>query len=139
MMIKILTIGKIKDRNIKALFEEFLRRLNRFYTILLVEFKDENGILKLIEKEDSYIVICDSEGSQLSSMDFSNFIKDKINNKNLIFVIGDENGLGNEIKLKANFKLSFGKMTFLHDMFKLILIEQIYRAFTIIKGMRYHK
>lgn len=137
-MIKILTIGKIKDKNINLMVQDFLKRVNRFYTVELIESKEET-ILKHLEKGDSYIVVCDEKGAQLSSLDFSNFIKDKINNKNLIFVIGDENGLNEDIKSKANFKLSISKMTFLHDMFKLILTEQIYRAFTIIKGMKYHK
>lgn len=137
-MIKILTIGKIKDKNINLMVQDFLKRVNRFYTVELMELKEET-ILKQLEKGDSYVVVCDEKGSQLSSLDFSNFIKDKINNKTLIFVIGDENGLNENIKSKANFKLSFSKMTFLHDMFKLILTEQIYRAFTIIKGMKYHK
>ncbi len=137
-MIKILTIGKIKDKNINLMVQEFIKRVNRFYTVELIELKEET-ILKQLEKGDSYIVVCDENGTQLSSLDFSKFIKDKINNKNLIFVIGDENGLSKDIKNKANFKLSFSKMTFLHDMFKLILIEQTYRAFTILKGMKYHK
>ncbi len=137
-MIKILTIGKIKDKNISLMVQDFLKRVNRFYTVELIELKEET-ILKQLEKGDSYIVVCDENETQLSSLDFSNFIKDKINNKNLVFIIGDENGLNEDIKSKANFKLSFSKMTFLHDMFKLILTEQIYRAFTIIKGMKYHK
>jgi len=136
-MIKILTIGKIKERNIKVLVEEFLERLKRFYRIEFLELKSEEQLLK--QFKDAYIVACDENGLQLSSKEFSDFIKEKIINKDLIFVIGDENGLSDEIKSKANFKLSFSKMTFLHDMFKLLLVEQIYRAFTIIKGMRYHK
>jgi len=137
-MIKILTIGKIKDKNVGLMVQEFLKRVNKFYSVELIELKEET-ILKQLEKGDSYVVVCDENGTQLSSVDFSKFIKDKINNKNLIFVIGDENGLSDEIKNKANFRLSFSKMTFLHDIFKLILVEQIYRAFTIIKGMKYHK
>ncbi len=137
-MIKILTIGEIKERNIKLMVEEFLRRINKFYKIELVEL-EERAILKLIDRENSYVVACEEKGEMLNSVDFSIFIKEKINNKNLVFIVGDENGLSSEIKNKSNFKLSFSKMTFLHDMFKLILTEQIYRAFTIIKGMKYHR
>ncbi|MBI4154549.1 23S rRNA (pseudouridine(1915)-N(3))-methyltransferase RlmH [Candidatus Woesearchaeota archaeon] len=136
-MIKILTIGKVKDRNIKILIEEFLKRLKKFYKVEFFELKNEEQILKQLK--EGYIVACDENGLQLSSKEFSNFIKEKTIEKDLIFIVGDENGLSNNIKEKTNFLLSFSKMTFLHDMFKLILVEQIYRAFTIIKGMEYHK
>ena len=110
-MIKILTIGKIKEKNIKLMVEEFLNRINRFYKTELLELNEE-AILRLIEREDSCIVACDEKGEMLCSVEFSSFIKEKINNKNLIFVVGDENGLSSEIKNKSNLKLSFSKSQF---------------------------
>lgn len=156
MKIKIIALGKIKETYIKDGIEEFLKRLKPYAPIEIVEInpieiKDENLITNILMQEgekilsyinnNTYVITLEIEGKQLSSEDFSIKINELFNIgiNELAFVIGSSHGIGKNVKERANYKLSFSKMTFLHTFARLILIEQIYRAFKILKHETYHK
>ena len=156
MKIKIIALGKIKESFLKDGVSEFLKRLTPYcpteiIELTPIEIRDENLKTKILDEEgeiilshikpDSYIITLEINGKQLSSKDFAS----KINEINmsgvndLVFVIGSSYGLSQTVSARADFKLSISKMTFLHQFARLLLIEQIYRAFKIIKGEKYHK
>ena len=156
MKIKIIALGKIKEKFLKDGIDEFLKRLTPYTTIEIIEIspieiKDDNLIQKSLEQEaekilaqikpESYVITLEILGKQLSSEDFAEKINEiTISGINeLVFVIGSSCGISPTVSQRANFKLSFSKMTFLHQFARLILVEQIYRAFKIIKGETYHK
>lgn len=156
MKIKIIALGKIKESFLKDGINEFLKRLSPYCSVEVIELspieiKDENLTSKILDdegemilshiKSDSYVITLEIQGKQLSSEEFA----DKINEINmsgvsdLVFVIGSSCGLSHVVSERANFKLSISKMTFLHQFARLLLVEQIYRAFKILKGETYHK
>ena len=156
MKIKIIALGKIKEKFLKSGIDEFLKRLTPYASVEIVELtpieiRDENLTQKALEQEgekilaniknDSFVITMEILGKQLSSEDFAQ----KINEVSmsgigeLVFVIGSSCGLSPIVSNRANFKLSFSKMTFLHQFARLLLVEQIYRAFKILKGETYHK
>lgn len=144
-MIKIICVGKIKESFYRDAIMEYMKRLSKYHKVDIIEVMDSNIkeekdlILKKIDKKD-YIITLEIEGKECSSVEFSNMIdKTLINNSNITFIIGGSDGLDDEIKNISNFKLSFSKMTFPHQLFRIILLEQIYRAFKIIHNESYHK
>ena len=156
MKIKILALGKIKEKFLKDGIDEFLKRLNSYAPVEIieinpVEIKDENLIERALEQEaekiqalikaNSYVITLEILGKQMSSEDFAGQIDEIINSgiSELVFVIGSSYGLSPLISKRADLKLSFSKMTFLHQFARLILVEQIYRAFKILKNETYHK
>lgn len=156
MKIKIIALGKIKEKFLKDGIDEFLKRLTPYTTIEIVELapveiKDENLTAKSLEqeaekilaniKQNSYVITLEILGKQLSSEDFAHKIEEITNwgTGELVFIIGSSCGLSPRISQRADFKLSISKMTFLHQFARLLLIEQIYRAFKILKGETYHK
>lgn len=156
MKIKIIALGKIKEKFLKEGIDEFLKRLTPYASVEIieltpVEIRDENLTAKALEQEgakilaniknDSYVITMEILGKQLSSEAFANKINEiSISGiSELIFVIGSSCGLSPIVSQRANFKLSFSKMTFLHQFARLLLVEQIYRAFKILKGETYHK
>ena len=156
MNIKIIALGKIKEQFLKDGIEEFQKRIKPYCSFEIVELTpveifDENLIEKALNDEgetilakikpDSYVITLEIQGKELSSEEFSSKIKDVINSgvSELVFIIGSSCGLGKNVCERADFKLSMSKMTFLHQFARLILVEQIYRAFKIMKGEKYHK
>lgn len=156
MKIKIIALGKVHEQYLKDGINEFLRRIAPYATIEIlelqpVEIKDMNLKSKALDMEadkilsyikpSSYVITLEIEGKSISSEDFSNQIKEIINSgvNELIFVIGSSYGLSPKVSQRADFKLSLSKMTFLHNFARLILVEQIYRAFKIMNGEIYHK
>jgi len=156
MKIKIIALGKIKEKFLKDGIDEFLKRLTPYATVEIVELqpieiKDENLIQKALEqegekilaniKQNSYVITLEILGKQLSSEDFANKINEITNEGigELVFVIGSSCGISTLVSQRADFKLSISKMTFLHQFARLLLIEQIYRAFKILKNETYHK
>lgn len=151
-MIKIICLGKIKEKFFKDAEKEYLKRITKYTKIELLELNDEKDddvakclkiekdlILKNIKPKDN-IVILDVKGKMLDSESFSKTINDELTyNSNITFILGSSNGLDEEIKKLTNKKISFSKMTFPHQMFRIILLEQIYRAFKIINNEKYHK
>lgn len=155
MKIKIIALGKIKEKFLKDGIDEFLKRLTPYAALEIIELSpveirnnqvekalDEEGekILSLI-KEDSYVITLEIQGKELSSENFAHKINEiTISGKSeLVFVIGSSCGLSPIVSKRADFKLSLSKMTFLHQFARLLLVEQIYRAFKILKGETYHK
>ena len=144
-MIKIICIGKIKEAFYRDAIAEYMKRLSKYQKVEIIELMDSNIkdekelILKKIDNKD-FIITLEIEGKQLSSVEFSELIdKTLINNSNITFIIGGSDGLDDVIKKLSNYKLSFSKMTFPHQLFRVILLEQIYRAFKILHNESYHK
>jgi len=151
-MIKIITVGSIKESYLREAIEEYKKRLSKYTSLEIIECKDEGlvekektlkleeeKILKYINEKD-YIITLEIEGKEFTSEEFAEKIdKIQIENSNITFIIGGSYGLSDNIKSKSNLKLSFSKMTFPHQLFRVILLEQIYRAFKINHHESYHK
>ena len=156
MKIKIIALGKINEKFLKDAIDEFLKRLTPYASIEIVdltpiEIRDENLTQKALDQEgekilaniknDSFVITMEILGKQLSSEDFAQKINEVSMSgiSELVFIIGSSCGLSPIVSNRANFKLSFSKMTFLHQFARLLLVEQIYLAFKILKGETYHK
>jgi 23S rRNA (pseudouridine1915-N3)-methyltransferase len=151
-MIKIITVGNIKEKYLKDAIDEYLKRLKKFTSIEIIELKDEGlveeqkaiqlegeKILKNISPKD-YLITLEIEGKAYSSEEFAEKINQiQIENSNIVFVIGGSYGLSKDIKDKSKMHLSFSKMTFPHQLFRVFLLEQIYRAYKILNNESYHK
>jgi len=144
-MIKIICVGKIKENYLKEGINDYLKRINKYHKISIIELPDSNilaeatEILKYIDSRDYLIATC-IEGNTLSSVELSEKIdRIFITNPCITFIIGGSEGLTDEIKNKSNYKLSFSKLTYPHGLFRLILLEQIYRSFKILNNETYHK
>ena len=144
-MIKIICIGKLKEKYLIDGIKDYSERINKYHKLNIIELPDSNitkegeEILKHIDKKDYLIAMC-IEGEQLSSTELSNKIdKVFISYPNITFIIGGSNGIVNDIKNMCNYKLSFSKLTYPHGLFRLILLEQIYRSFKIMNNETYHK
>ena len=144
-MIKIITVGKIKENYLKEAINDNQKRINKYHKLEIIEIEDDNiinekdRILKHINKKD-YLIALDIQGIELTSIELSKKIDNIfINNSNITFIIGGSNGIHDSIKNIVNYKLSFSKMTFPHQLFRLILLEQIYRSFKILNNETYHK
>lgn len=150
-MITIITVGSIKEKYIKEGIKDYLKRLSKYTKIELIEVddtffdkdkalkKEAENILKRLNTK-SYIITLEIEGNEISSMELSSLIqKININNPNITFIIGGSYGLDDSIKKLSNYRLSFSKMTFPHQLFRLVLLEQIYRSYKIINNESYHK
>ena len=155
MKIKLLAIGKTDDKNLQTLIEAYQKRLKHYINFELEiipdiknvknlstsqqKEKEGNLILKKLSATDNLILL-DEKGTEFRSIDFSNYLQKKMNSgiKQLVFVIGGPYGFSDEVYKKAVGKISFSKMTFSHQMIRLFVVEQIYRAFTILKNEPYH-
>lgn len=159
MNITIITVGKLKENYLKDGIDEYLKRLNKYCNIKIIEVLDEKApenlsfadeeIIKSKEaerikkhiKDNSYVIVLDIMGKSNSSEEFAGLIQRLGVNgfSDITFIIGGSIGLSYDILDRAAYKLSFSKMTFPHQLMRLILVEQIYRGFRIIKGEPYHK
>lgn len=144
-MIKIICIGKIKESYLKEAIADYSKRINKYHKLEIVELLDSDIererdlILKNINPRD-YIVTLEIEGNTIDSVEFSSKIdKTFITNNIITFIIGGSCGLHDDVKELSNYKLSFSKMTFPHGLFRVILLEQIYRSFKILNNETYHK
>ncbi len=154
-MIRIIAIGKIKDPHLDALIKQYLKQITPYHKIMIEEVKDEplvanssdkrimdkegERVLKLL-KDDEYVVVLDLHGQSMDSLSFAAFIdRIFIDHDKLTFVIGGSLGLADSLVKRANRRLQLSEMTFLHSMTRLILLEQIYRAFKINHHETYHK
>lgn len=156
LKVKIVAVGKIKEKYFIDAINEYAKRLSRYANFSIVEVKEENFVMEPndsekaeilrreganIKKELSgYIVAMCIEGKKLSSVDLANTL-DKIKNSNseITFIIGGSYGIDESVKKLANLKLSISDMTFPHTLCRVLLVEQIYRAFSIINDGKYHK
>lgn len=159
MNITIITVGKLKEKYLKDAIDEYSKRLGRYCKLDIIELADEKtpdnaspkeeeaikekegqAILNKV-KDNMFLVAMDLGGKQLTSEEFARYIDNLgvIGNSNIAFVIGGSLGISNGVLARANYKLCFSKMTFPHQLFRVMLLEQIYRSFRIMKGEPYHK
>ena len=156
LKIKIIALGKIKEKFLKDGIDEFLKRLTPYASVSIleltpIEIKDENLIDKILIEEGEkilsnikpldFVITMEINGKQFSSEEFAKKLENLTNDgiQEIVFVIGSSCGIGKNVSARANLKMSMSKMTFLHQFARLILVEQIYRAFKIMKGETYHK
>lgn len=151
-MIKIICVGKIKENFYREAIEEYKKRLSKYTQLEIVEIMDEGltdiktslklegeKILKQVNPKD-YIITLEIEGKELTSVELAGKLDSIFNtNSNITFIIGGSYGLSEEVKKISKYRLSFSKMTFPHQLFRVILLEQIYRAFKINNNESYHK
>jgi 23S rRNA (pseudouridine1915-N3)-methyltransferase len=142
MKLKLAWIGRTRDVAIQALREEYTKRTSRYIQIETQEFPSEGALLKWIDKATPrpYFVALDSRGKQLSSEELAEFIgkhQDR-GTQAILFAIGPADGFSEAALAAAQYQLSMGKMTLAHELALVVLTEQIYRAFTILKGHPYH-
>ncbi len=142
--LKIAWIGKTRDASIQALTNDYLKRIARYTEAEGLALPNEAALLKLRERSGTRpahtIVLLDSLGKQLSSVEFAKFLEthQDRNPQPLVLAIGPADGFSPETRKAASAMLSFGKMTLPHELARIILLEQVYRAFTILKGHPYH-
>ena len=144
-MIKIVCVGKVKEKYLQDAIADYMKRLSKYHKIVIIELEDTNmreesiRILKNIDNKD-YVITLDVEGNMLSSTQLSDKI-DKlfVTNSNITFIIGGSDGLDKSVKERSNYSLSFSQLTFPHQLFRVILLEQIYRSFKILNNETYHK
>ena len=159
MRITVVCIGKIKEKYLKLGIDEFSKRLSKYCKLEVIELDDEKAPENLSDKEmniikdkegkkilnklkdNSYVIALAIDGKNLSSEELANRIEDLSVNgiSHIVFVIGGSLGLSDDVLRRANYKLSFSKMTFPHQLMRLILLEQVYRAYRINNGEPYHK
>lgn len=140
MKVKLITIGKIKADHFFAAAADYAERLGHYMPFELIVAKDERQALSKIQPGD-YLVACDKGGEQKSSEDMAQFLDHHRNSatKYLAFFIGGAAGLGKPILERSNERLSLSKMTLPHELAQVVVLEQLYRACTILKGEPYHK
>lgn len=159
MKIKVAWIGKTKEPAIEALTGEYLKRISHYAEAEGVAFKDESGVLSLASgaghknqnpqknssknknknKDRHKLVLLDTRGKQLSSEELAQFLeREQLNALPLLFAIGGSDGFSDDARRLAGFSLSLGKMTLPHELARVVLLEQLYRAFTILKKHPYH-
>ncbi|ACQ52682.1 23S rRNA (pseudouridine(1915)-N(3))-methyltransferase RlmH [Clostridium botulinum] len=159
MNISIISVGKIKEKFLKAAIDEYSKRLSKYCKLNIIEVPDEKTpdnaslkeeniikekegtlILKHI-KDNSFVIALDLKGKSIASEEFSDLIENcrLTGNSTIAFVIGGSLGLSEQVLSRANYRLSFSKMTFPHQLFRVMLLEQVYRAFRILCREPYHK
>ena len=159
MNISIIAVGKLKEKYLKMAVDEYSKRLSRYTKLEIIELQDEKTPDNASEKEEvqikekegkailskikdnAYVIAMDLNGKQLASVEFSQFISNcaVMGNSNIVFVIGGSLGLSEEVIKRADYKLCFSKMTFPHQIFRVMLLEQVYRGFRIMNNEPYHK
>jgi len=142
--LKIAWIGKTKEPAIRALTEEYLKRIARYADVEGLPLPDEAALLKLRERSGSRpahaLVLLDSKGKQLSSEDLAEFLRahQDRNPQPLVLAIGPADGFSDATRKAVSATISLGKMTLAHELARVVLLEQVYRAFTILHGHPYH-
>ena len=151
MTINLVCVGNLKEKFSKDEQNEYLKRLSAFCKFNVVEIKEQNQLENanlILEKEGEeickklkgYVILCDIESKQMSSPDFALKLQNIMQeNSTITFVVGGSFGVSEKVKAKCNETVSFSKMTFPHNLFRIMLLEQIYRSFMISAGTSYHK
>ena len=145
MKLKVAWIGKTRESAVQALTDEYLKRLSRFADVEGLSLKNEPAILKAAGRDSSkvarhFLVLLDSRGKQLSSEELARFIgqhQDR-NPVPMIFAIGPADGFSETARQKGDLLLSLGRMTLAHELARVVVLEQLYRAFSILQGYPYH-
>jgi 23S rRNA (pseudouridine1915-N3)-methyltransferase len=140
MKILVLVIGKLKSRPIQLLADDYIGRLSHYLKVELVTCRDEAKALARLDPSD-YLVMLDERGKEFTSTGFSKFISENRDRglRRMVLFIGGPDGIGDEMRARADAMLALSKMTFTHEMAQVLLLEQLYRACTIMKGEPYHK
>ncbi len=151
-MIKILCVGKIKEKYFSDAIAEYQKRISKYTKLEIIEVEDifEQNVSDIKKKEGEllnkyisskdYVITLEIEGKLLDSIELSKKISDTlIINSNIVFIIGGSYGLADSIKERSNYAISFSKLTFPHQLFRVLLLEQIYRSYKIINNESYHK
>jgi 23S rRNA (pseudouridine1915-N3)-methyltransferase len=142
--LKVAWIGKTKEAAIQSLTDEYLKRLSRYADVEGIALKDETALLKLCGRDARparhTLVLLDGRGKQLSSEELARFLADyqDRNPLPLLFSVGPADGFSDQARQTATLILSLGKMTLAHELARVVVLEQLYRAFTILKGHPYH-
>jgi len=150
-MIKIICVGKIKESYLKDAINEYKKRISKYTNIEIIELDDYNydikktklceynNIIKVMNKSD-YNILLDINGIELDSLSFAKKINDSLMiNSNITFIIGGSYGVMDELRNIVDYRLSFSKMTFPHQLFRVLLLEQIFRSYKINNNEEYHK
>lgn len=150
-MIKIICVGKLKEKYLKDAIKEYEKRLTRYTKLEIIEINDESlkekekcldiegeKILKNIKDKD-YVITLEIEGEMVDSVEFSKKIDILSSQHNITFIIGGSYGISNQVKKRRDHAISFSKMTFPHQLFRIFLLEQIYRGYKIKNNESYHK
>jgi len=143
MKLKIAWIGKTKEPAIQALTDDYVKRLSHYVDVEAAQVKDESALLKLCARDarpTHTLVLLDGTGKQFSSEELAKFLREhqERNPLPLLFAIGPADGFTDEARKAAGLVLSLSKMTLAHELARIVLLEQLYRAFTILKGHPYH-
>jgi len=145
MKTKVAWIGKTKEPAIQALTDEYLKRLSRFAEVEGLSLKDEAALLKAAGRDSSkaarhFLVLLDSRGKQLSSEELARYLGDHQDRNPIpmLLAVGPADGFSDTARQKADLLLSLGRMTLAHELARVVLLEQLYRAFSILKGHPYH-
>lgn len=144
-MIKIICVGKLKEKYLVDAVNDYQTRINKYHSLEIIQI-DDNGIdnekltiAKHIREKD-YVITLEIDGKMYSSLELANKIDNIFNiNSNIVFIIGGSDGIHDEIKKRSNLAISFSNMTFPHGLFRVILLEQLYRTFKINNNESYHK
>ena len=142
MLLKLIVVGRVKDPHYQAKINEFLQRLNAFGKTEIVELKDDTvekesaAILKALENERGWVVVLDERGKNITSVELAEKISSC--DRKIVMVIGGAFGFTDAVRQRADYLLALSKFTVTHEMARLILIEQLYRACTITAGKKYH-
>ena len=144
-MIKIICCGKIKEKYLREAIEDYSKRISKYHKLEILEIEDSNSvdegkrILKNIDSKD-FVVTLEIYGNAITSEEFAQKLdKIFITNSKICFISGGSCGLSEDVKQRSDYKLSFSSFTFPHQLFRVILLEQIYRAFKIVNNETYHK
>ena len=144
-MIKVICVGKLKEKYLVDLVNDYVKRINKYHKLEVIEVKDNNindealEIEKYIQPRD-FIVTMEIGGNKLNSVDLSKKIDNWLMTYgNITFIIGGSDGIDESIRKKSNYALSFSDLTFPHGLFRGFLVEQIYRSFKILNNESYHK
>ena len=146
-MIKIICFGKLKENYLINAVNDYFERVNKYHKLSIIELKDSDNIideekelLKTIQNDKSYKILLDIKGEEVSSIEFSTLINDKLTHfSSITFIIASSNDVSENIKNFENQKISFGKITMPHGLFRAVLLEQVYRSFKILNNESYHK
>jgi len=143
MKVKVAWIGKTKEPAIQALTDEYVKRLGRFVGVETTAYKDEGSLLKLCARDTRLrhaLVLLDSRGKQFSSEEFASWLNEQLERSTapMLFAVGPADGFSELARQAATLVLSLGKITISHELARVVLLEQLYRAFTIFKGHPYH-
>lgn len=144
MKILIRSIGKIKEKYFCDAVSDYYKRIRKYTSLHIEEFKEGRSMAdetdKLVSglRDTDSIILLDRQGQQLSSEKFSALVKKEMNRNRIVFLIGGSNGVDRS-RIRSNHIISFSELTFPHQMFRVILLEQIYRAFKIMRNEPYHK